>query len=387
MNLLLAPDSFKESLSVFAVAAALAEGWRRGDPDAVVDIAPLSDGGDGLLAVLLHADPRGERRTVLVKGPLGEAVEADFGLVDGGSTAIIEMAQASGLALISPERRDPRRAGTYGTGQLIRAALDAGARHLLIGLGGSATNDAGAGMARALGVVFQDASGAPLPEGGAALADLAAIDFSGLDPRIAESRILALCDVKNPMIGPEGASAVYGPQKGATPAQVRQLDAALARFADIVAGQTGCRLHELPGSGAAGGLAGGIVALLGGRILPGFDTIAEQLALAARIGNADLVVTGEGAMDGQSLQGKVVGGVLRLARAADVPVIALAGRLGPGYRDLLDAGLTAAFALADGPISPEGSMARTRELLIDRAEGLARYWRAAEKGLSKNTRR
>src|SRR5690606_515448 len=290
------------------VAAAIAAGVRKVWPDARIDCVPLADGGEGTVEALVEATG-GRFVQARVTGPLGEPVEAVYGLLGDGETAVIEMAAASGLPLVPPDRRDPARATTRGTGELIRAALDRGCRRLIIGIGGSATNDGGAGMAQALGVSFRGRHGRVLPLGGLALRELEAIDLSGLDPRIRETEIVAACDVDNPLYGPRGASAVYGPQKGATPELVEALDQALRRYAEVLYRDLGIDVQAIPGSGAAGGLGAGLVALLGAQLKPGIELVLEALDFRRRLEGADLVIAAEGGVDRQTAFGKAPSGV------------------------------------------------------------------------------
>lgn len=377
MKIVIAPDSFKESLGAAEVAAAIARGWRSVCPDAEIVLKPMADGGEGTVDVLLAATG-GTRRASRVAGPLGEPLLAHWGWLDD-ATAVIEMAAASGLHRVPPARRDIDRACSRGTGELIRAALDAGARRLILGLGGSATNDGGSGLLRALGVRFLDAAGAALPPGGAALARLQRLDIDGLDPRLRTVRVELAADVDNPLCGPQGASAVFGPQKGASPAQVAALDAALARFAQVAAQTLGADHSQTPGAGAAGGLGFAAVAFLGARFRPGIELVAELSALAEAVRGADLVITGEGRLDAQSLHGKAPLGVARIAQAAGVPVIVLAGSLGDDYRALYAAGIDAAFSLVPGPMDLAQACARAGTELERRAADIARFWRLARR--------
>jgi glycerate kinase len=276
-----APDSFKGSLSAVEAAAAMERGVRAAWPDARVVKIPIADGGEGTVEAMVSATG-GRYETRTVRGPLGRPVEARWGVLGDGRTAVVEMAAASGLTLVPEGRRDPRVATTHGTGQLIRAALDAGFRHIVVGIGGSATNDGGSGMARALGVRFLDGRGHPLPEGGAALLRVDSIDLSGIDPRLAGTELLVACDVDNPLTGPQGASAVYGPQKGATPAVVLELDAALERYAEVARKATGRDVARLPGAGAAGGLGAGLLFFTPARLVPGVDLVLDSARLERR---------------------------------------------------------------------------------------------------------
>ena len=376
MKLVIAPDSFKESLSAPEVAAAIARGWSRARPLDEILLRPMADGGEGTVDAVLAATG-GERRECAVRGPLGTSVQAHWGWLEEGA-AVIEMAAASGLHWVAPQQRDATRTTSYGTGELIRAALEAGARKIILGLGGSATNDGGMGLLQALGVRFLDERGEPLGDGGAALAGLHAIDLAGLDPRLAGVEVEVAADVNNPLCGEQGASAVFGPQKGASPEQVRQLDAALARYAEVAARTLGQDHSLFPGVGAAGGLGFAARAFLEARFRPGVELVAEVSGLAEALQGADLAITGEGRLDEQSLHGKTPIGVARLAREAGVPLIALAGSLGKGYGRLHEAGIAAAFSLVPGPISLAEAMAGAAGELEARAEELARLWSLAQ---------
>jgi len=332
--IVLAPDSYKESLTAAEVCVAMEAGLRVAFPDAEFVHVPMADGGEGTLASLVDARG-GSIERVRVTGPLGRPVDADLGLLPG-DVGVVEMASASGLALVPPAERDPRVTTTRGTGELVRAALDRGVRSLILAIGGSATNDAGAGLAQALGVRLLDADGRDLPDGGAALARLDRIDVSDADPRLASLTIRVACDVDNPLCGPVGASAVYGPQKGATPAMVAELDAALAHFADVVRRDLGRDIADVPGAGAAGGLGGGLLAFTDAELRRGVRIVIDETRLADAVARADLVVTGEGRVDGQTRHGKAPFGVAEVARAAGVPVVAVAGCLGDGVDELHD---------------------------------------------------
>ncbi|PZP23681.1 glycerate kinase [Pseudomonas kuykendallii] len=376
MKIVIAPDSFKESLSADAVAAAIARGWLQVYADAEIVTKPMADGGEGTVDALLAATG-GERRESPVRGPLGEAVNAHWGWLQD-DTAVIEMASASGLHLLTPAQRDARITSSFGTGELIRAALDAGARRIILGLGGSATNDGGSGLLRALGVRFLDAEGRELEEGGAALARLDRLDVDGLDARLAQVSVEVAADVDNPLCGPRGASAVFGPQKGATAQQVQELDAALRRFGEVAARALGEDHAEYPGVGAAGGLGFAARAFLAARFRPGVEVVAELSGLAEAMQGADLVITGEGRLDAQSLHGKTPMGVARIAKAAGVPVVAIAGSLGDGYQKLYEVGIDAAFSLVPGPMPLEQAMGEAAVQLRARAADVARLWRLAQ---------
>ena len=371
MKIVIAPDSYKGSIYASDAARAMEEGVRRVLPDAEVVLVPVADGGDGTLETLVETSG-GRIITSDVTGPLGEPVSAQWGAMGDGVTAVAEMARTSGLALVRLEDRDPLNATTYGLGEVILEALEAGYRRFILGIGGSATNDAGAGMAQALGVRLLDADGAALPPGGAALANLARIDASGLDPRAAEAHFDVACDVNNPLTGPEGASAVYGPQKGATPAMIEQLDAALANFAQIVRRDLGADVDGVPGSGAAGGLGGGIMAFLGGRLRPGVDIVLDTVDLASRLDGADLIITGEGCMDFQTVYNKAPIGVARLAGERNIPVIGVSGSLGDGFTDVHEHGIAAAVAITHAPMTLDEATDRVAELIASATEQAVR---------------
>ena len=324
MRILVAPQEFKGSLTAVEAAECFAAAARAIHPDAEIDFAPIADGGPGTVQAIVRA-AHGRTSIARVSGPLGAPVDARWGRIEDGRSAVIEMAAAAGLTLLAPDRLDPRRASTHGVGELIAHALDARAERILLGVGGSATNDGGTGAAAALGAALFDAAGRPLAPGGGALAQLARIDVSALDPRIAATTIEVLCDVQNPLIGSDGASAVYGPQKGADAAAVAELDRALANYAGIVERDLGIHIAELPGGGAAGGLAAGLAAFCGARLVSGFDAVAAAIGLAERVAQADLVLTGEGRLDTQSAWGKSVAGVALLAQAAGKPCVAVCG--------------------------------------------------------------
>jgi len=378
MKILICPDSFKDALPAEAAAHAIACGIRRLGGDITSVECPLADGGEGSLDALLAATGA-ERRTTRVHDALGRETRADWGWQAASRTAYVELAEASGLQALAPAERTALHSTTLGVGELIREALDAGAERLLLTLGGSATNDGGAGMLEALGARLLDAEGRPLPRGGAALAELAELDLGGLDPRLAHLRVETAVDVDNPLLGERGASAVFGPQKGATPDDVARLDAALGRFADVTAAALGEEHRELPGAGAAGGMGFAARAFLGATLRPGIELVMAQAGFEALLDDADLVITGEGQLDGQSLAGKTPVGVARAARAKGVPVVVLAGRLAPGWQAALEEGVTAAFALADGPMGLDEALERCAELLADRAESVVRLLAASRK--------
>ena len=373
MKILIAPDSFKGTLSARRAAEAMAAGVRRARPEAEVVLMPLADGGEGTAEALVTATG-GRLVARRVTGPRGEPVEANFGLLGpDGRTAVVEMAQAAGLGLVPPDRRDPRVTTTFGVGELLRAAVETGAREMIVGLGGSATNDGGAGAMQALGVRFLDANDRLLPPGGAALARLARIDTAAFDFPWDRLTITAASDVRNPLVGPEGAAAVYGPQKGADPAAVAELDAALARYASIVRRDLGCDVAGLPGAGAAGGLGAALAAFLGATFRPGIDVVLDAGEFDAQAQDADWVLTGEGHIDAQTLSGKAISGVLARCRKHDVRLIAFGGVVEDGAAAALRAqGLWDAVPLVSATVTQAEALrdpARVLEEAIMQAMG------------------
>jgi glycerate kinase len=364
MKIVIAPQTFKGSISALDAARAMRNGVLEVFPDAQTVLSPVADGGDGTLETLVEVSG-GQIREATVTGPLGERRAAQWGAMGDGVTAVIEMARTSGLALVPLEHRDPLNATTYGLGEIVRAALDDGFRRFIMGIGGSATNDAGAGMAQALGIRLLDDTGDELPHGGAALARLSRIDMAGIDPRVSDSDFLVACDVSNPLTGPEGASAIYGPQKGATPEMVQTLDAALLHFAKIVRHDIGAKINDLQGAGAAGGLGGGMVAFLDAELRAGVDIVLDTVGLDAALEGADLVLTGEGALDYQTIYSKAPIGVAERAKRLGIPVIAIAGTLGDRYTLVHDHGIDAALAITNAPMTLEEASARAAELIAD----------------------
>ncbi len=364
MDIIIAPSAFKNSLTAAETAQAMAAGLRRSGLDCALHLLPVSDGGNSLLDVLLVNG--GERRALTVHDPLMRPIRAAYGLLPDGQTAVVEMALASGLELLKPDELNPLTATTYGTGELLAAALDAGARRFIIGLGGSATVDGGAGCLQALGVRLLDADAHELPPGGAALARLARIDISGLHPRWREVTVVIASDVDNPALGEHGAAAVFGPQKGATPADVQTLEASLRHFFTLVHDQMGIDVREVPGGGAAGAFGAGLMAFLGGRIQSGIDLVLETSGFDALLAEADLVMTGEGRMDEQTIHGKGPVGVARRAAAVGVPTVALVGGLDADDARLHDAGLWAVLPIVTAPMPLEQALAQAAEL-VERA--------------------
>lgn len=373
MKIIVCPDSFKGSLSSLEAADAIARGVKIGLGSSNVETikVPLADGGEGTVEALVRATG-GEVRWVTVSDPLLRPVKSFFGILGDGRTAAIEMAAASGLTLLKDEERNPMITSTFGTGELIQAALDAGAEKIVIGIGGSATNDGGAGAMTALGARFLDTDGNQLRPGGAALADLADIDLSGFRVPLDRVRIEVACDVTNPLTGPTGASAVYGPQKGATPEMVAQLDVALSNYAQVIAKMLNKNIAEMPGAGAAGGLGAGLAAFLNADLRSGIDMVLDAANFDEALKDADLVITGEGKIDEQTAYGKTIGGVLARASKAGVPVVAVAGAVAGNIQALYDAGLTAAFSIVSGPTSLAEAMANAGDLLETVSASIAR---------------
>ena len=371
VRVVIAPQAFKGSLSALEACRAIQEGVRRVWPQADTALVPMADGGDGTLEVLVDSSG-GTYRTSRVTGPQGDALTATWGLMGDGETAVIEMARASGLALLPLNRLDVRTATSYGTGELIKTALDAGAHRLILGIGGSATNDGGAGLAAALGVRFLDQAGHDLPPGGAALARLHRIDTAHLDPRLPRCPVLVACDVTNPLTGPQGASAIYGPQKGASPEAVQELDHALAHYATVIRDRLGKEFRDIPGTGAAGGVAVALLAFGQAELCWGGDLVAKAVGLEERLRGADLVFTGEGQLDASTTFNKAPIGVARRAKEREIPVIAVVGSLGPGYQDAMAQGIDAVECLADQNVSLEQAMRNAYPLLRDAAERAAK---------------
>lgn len=374
MKIVLAPDSFKGSMTALEAAAAMAEGIRQVRPSAELVLLPLADGGEGTAAVLVAATA-GRLMTACVSGPLGETVDAAWGLLGpSGETAVVEMAAAAGLLLVPPAARNPGRATTYGVGELLREAVQSGAKQIIIGLGGSATNDGGAGALQALGVRFLDQAGHPLPAkiGGRDLAKVARIDIAGL-LALGDTGVVIASDVTNPLLGPNGASAVYGPQKGASAEVVAALDTALANYAGVIKRDLGKEVALLPGAGAAGGMGAGLMAFLGAHMQSGIDLVLETAGFDQAITGADWVWTGEGRIDAQTLSGKTISGVLCRCRAQAVPVLAFGGSVDDSAAEALaQAGLRRAFSIAAEPATLAESM-RDGKLLL--AQAAARVMR------------
>ena len=373
MKVVIAPDSFKGSLSALEAAKAIEKGVKKARPDAETVLVPVADGGEGTLDSLVSATD-GRKVQVNVKGPLLKTVQAEYGVLGDEKTCVIEMASASGLCLIEPSQLNPFITTTYGTGELIKKALDNGFRKFILAIGGSATNDGGAGMLQALGVKLLDADGQSIRFGGGALRELAQIDASEFDMRVAESEFLIASDVQNPLVGRHGASYVFGPQKGATLEMVEQLDQNLEHYADLVEKLTGIRLHEMPGAGAAGGIGGAFQAFFPSEMSRGIDVVVEYTGLKEKLIGAECVFTGEGQIDFQTASGKTPMGVAQEAKKHGIPVFALAGSIGQGIDILYEHGITSVHSIVNGPMMLEEAMKRGAKLLERTAEQVIRTY-------------
>jgi glycerate kinase len=364
MKILIAPQGFKGSLKSHEAAVAIAGGIKSVWPDAEVVLLPISDGGEGTVRAMVTATG-GRFYSANVTGPLGGGVGAEWGILGDNTTAVIEMAAASGISLVPKDRLDPMATTTYGTGELIRAALEAGCRRLIVGLGDSATTDGGAGMSAALGISLLDANGSPIPRGGGGLSRLARIEMSGRYSLITPSTIIGACDVTSPLFGPEGAAYVYGPQKGATLEMIARLDSGLRNLAVVIERDLGIKIADIPGAGAAGGLGAGLVAFLGASLQPGIEIIMDGIHFDKYLAGADLVLTGEGRIDRQTPRGKTVAGIARRAKRMGKPVIAFAGDLGDGYREILNYGVDRVVGITPEDVTKEEAMSHAATLLAD----------------------
>ena len=378
MKVVIAPDSYKGCLSALEVAKAMERGVLSVFPSAEVRKIPIADGGEGTVAALVTAT-NGQLRQTEVTDPLGNKIIAHWGVLGDGRTAVIEMAAASGLPLVPKEKRDPRVTTTYGTGELIKAALADGLAKIIIGIGGSATNDGGTGMARALGVRFLDAAGQEVAAGGGSLAEICQIDTTGLDPRLKNTEIVVACDVDNPLCGTRGASAVFGPQKGATPEMVQQLDAGLAKYASCARQATGRDVAEKAGAGAAGGLGAGLMFFTPAQLKPGVEIVLDAVGFSDIVRDADFVITGEGRTDFQTAFGKAPVGVAKVAKTHGAPVFCISGGLGDGAEDVLAQGIDAVMSICDRPLSLEECMAAGAQLIEPAAARLSRIVMAVRK--------
>lgn len=369
--IVLAPDSFKESMTAKEACEAMERGIHKVNPNINCIHVPMADGGEGTMQSLVDATG-GTVYITKVKGPLGNEVSASYGITGDGLTGVLEMASASGIQLVSPEARNPLITTTYGTGQLIKACLDKGVSKLLIGIGGSATNDGGAGMVQALGGRLLDEEGNELLFGGGELGRLASIDLSGFDPRLKDVQVEVACDVTNPLCGPTGASNVFGPQKGATPEMIKQLDNNLHHYANIIKEQLGKDIRDMPGAGAAGGLGAGLVVFLDGVLKKGIELVIDYTGLENKVQQADMVWTGEGSIDFQTQYGKTPLGVAEVAKKFGKPVLAFAGRIGDQTEVLYDKGIDAIFGIMPGAASLEDALKQGQDNLERTAENVAR---------------
>ena len=376
MKIVIAPDSFKESLSAQGVAAAIQAGMQGVLKDAEFILLPVADGGEGTTDALVAAT-NGSFQQLLATGPLSNKLMATWGLLGNSNSAVIETAAASGLDLVAPEQRNPLVATSYGTGELIMAALEHGVEHIILGLGGSATNDGGVGLLQALGAKFLDASGNNISVGGAGLAELASIDLGALDPRLAQVRFEVACDVDNPLTGERGASAIFGPQKGADAQMVVQLDQNLAHFAAVLLRDTGIDISTAPGSGAAGGIGAAMLLMAQVELKSGVDIVLDAVQFESHLRGADLVITGEGQIDGQTASGKTPVGVARRAKQKGVPVIAVAGSLTAEADNVRSAGIDAIFSVVPGVTDLPSALRNASDNLTKTAANIARIWQLA----------
>ncbi len=380
MKIIICPDSFKGSLSSVEVADAIERGIKIGAANAFIETVaiPIADGGEGTVDALVRATG-GRYECVEVHDPLMRKIKSNFGILGDGKTAVIEMSAASGLTLLKEDERNPLITTTYGTGELIKAALDLGVEKIIIGIGGSATNDGGFGAMSALGAKFLDADGNPIQFGGAALAKLDRIDISDFNFPFERVSVEVACDVTNPLTGPNGASAVYGPQKGATPSMVAELDAALTNYADVIERCLNKSVKDIPGGGAAGGLGAGLNAFLNAELRSGIDMVLDAVHFNDMLSSADLIITGEGRIDEQTAFGKTIGGILKRASAADVPVIAIAGSISGNIQALYDTGLTSAFSICNGPMSLEQAINSAEKLIENLSINIVRTFLSGAK--------
>ena len=370
-KVVLAPQGFKESLTGMEIAEAMSIGVKYVWPDAETVLVPVADGGDGTLQALVDSSG-GDVRTAIVEDAIGRTIEAEWGALGNGTTAVIEVASAIGLARLGQDERDVRNASTFGVGQLFTEALDAGFSDFIIGVGGSATNDGGAGMIQAMGGKLTDANGDDLARGGIALSNLANIEVSGLDPRMSGVNVVVACDVNNPLCGPRGASAIFGPQKGATSEDVQELDAALGNFADVIAKDLHTDVAEIPGAGASGGLGAGLMGFFDARLRLGADIVLEAVSIDKHLEDADFVIVGEGQFDRSTVFNKSPIAVAQRAKRRGIPVIGIAGSLGAGFREVHEHGIDAVFSLVNRPMSLKAAMEDTERLVAIATEEACR---------------
>ena len=370
-KVVLAPQGFKESLTGMEIAEAMSIGVKYVWPDAETILIPVADGGDGTLQALVDSSG-GDVRTAIVEDAIGRTIKAEWGALGNGTTAVIEVASAIGLARLGQDERDVRNASTFGVGQLFTEALNAGFSDFIIGVGGSATNDGGAGMIQAMGGKLTDANGDDLARGGIALSNLANIEVTGLDPRMSGANVVVACDVNNPLCGPRGASAIFGPQKGATSEDVQELDAALGNFAEVIAKDLHTDVAEIPGAGASGGLGAGLMGFFDARLRLGADIVLEAVSLDKHLEDADLVIVGEGQFDRSTVFNKSPIAVAQRAKRRGIPVIGIAGSLGAGFREVHEHGIDAVFSLVNRPMSLKAAMEDTERLVAIATEEACR---------------
>lgn len=374
LRILVAPNAFKESLSAMDAAAAISRGLLKVLPESKITQLPIADGGDGTLEAVVEGT-HGKILRARVLDPLGKKISAEYGLTGDGKTAVIEMSRASGLALVPPSHRNPMLSTSYGTGQLILAALKRGVQDIILGIGGSATVDGGIGALQALGIEFVDRRGKPVVWGGNGLKSIARIDMGKINPLLEQARILVACDVDNPLVGPRGSAAVFGPQKGATPAMVRRLDQYLGKLGQLIQETTGRDVSQVAGSGAAGGIAGGFMGLLGARLSPGSDLVFALLKVEEQVAKADLIFTGEGQIDFQTPFGKGPGMLAKIAKEHGVPVIGIAGSVTGDVGGLFDQGFSALFSIVASPMTVEAAIRQAAQLLEAQSEQVGRVLR------------
>jgi len=378
MRIVIAPDSFKECLSATQVAFAISEGIRKTVPEAEIICIPIADGGEGTVEALVTATD-GKIIQVASVDALNRPIQSFYGILGDGKTAVIEMAAASGIERIASEERNPMITSTYGTGLLLKAAMESGFTEIILGIGGSATNDGGAGMAQALGFGLLDKSNNPIGWGGGLLGELHRIDFSNVHPLLKKIKITVACDVQNPLVGKSGATRVYGPQKGATPEMLEILEKNMAHYAKVLHQEFGIDFSNIPGAGAAGGLGAGLMAFCKAEMLAGFNLISKLTNLEKHIRNASLIFTAEGKIDSQTTFGKTISGVAQLGKKYQVPVIAFAGIVEGDLKNLYKQGLTSAFAIANRPMSMDESKANAAQLLVETSSQIMRLVSGIEK--------
>ena len=371
IRILVAPNAFKESLTATDAANAISKGIQKILPNAIITKLPIADGGDGTLEAVVSGT-NGKKLRSPVLDPIGRKITAEYGLTGNGKTAVIEMSRASGLALVTPKHRNPMLLTSYGTGQLINAALKRGVKDIILGIGGSATVDGGIGALEALGFEFFNSRNKPVARGGKGLKSIVRVETNHVNPLLKKVRILVACDVDNPLVGPKGAAHIFGPQKGATPAMVKELDLALISFGNIILKKTGLDISRVPGTGAAGGIAGSFMGLVNAQLRPGSDLVFDLLKVQKKVKRADYVITGEGQIDFQTPFGKGPGMLAKLAKELEVPVIGIAGSIGKNVDSLFNEGFTALFSIINSPMSIKDAISQAAQLIEEQSEQIAR---------------